>query len=175
MKKKLVTIALMGALIIGAELPVHAVTPQWKNPVPDIPEIHITVPESIKDMIDEMVEDYFNRNPIEIETTETPKITQAIYRHGQSFYDKTRLQVRWEKVNNADYYEIRVTKTNGESKMYKTSNTSLFVYEGSDDFVQDCIRSGSVEVRAYGKNGVYSVWSDKNTISCNSFHKYTRE
>ena len=175
MKKKLVTIALMGALIIGAELPAHAVTPQWKNPVPDIPEIHITVPESVKDMIDEMVEDYFNRNPIEIETTETPKITQAIYRHGQSFYDKTRLQVRWDKVNNADYYEIRVTKTNGESKMYKTSNTSLFVYEGSDDFVQDCIRSGSVEIRAYGKNGVYSTWSAKKTISCNSFHKYTRK
>lgn len=175
MKKKLVTIALMGALIIGAELPVHAVTPKWKNPVPDIPKIHITVPESIKDMIDEMVEDYFNRNPIEIETTETPKITQAIYRHGQSFYDKTRLQVRWEEVPEADHYEIRVTKKNGESKIYKDSDTALFVYEGSDDFITECVRSGSVEIRAYGKNGVYSTWSAKKTISCNSFHKYTRK
>lgn len=168
--KKIVGITLAMTMVLGVRINTFAVTPRWKNPVPDIPEIHITVPESIKDKIDEMVKDYFNRNPIEVETTETPKITQAIYRHGQSFYDKTRLQVRWDRVNNADYYEIRVTKTNGESKMYKTSNTSLFVYEGSDDFVQDCIRSGSVEVRAYGKNGVYSIWSDKKTISCNSLH-----
>lgn len=175
MKKKLVTIALMGTLIIGAGLPVRAVTPQWKNPVPDISEIHITIPESIKDMIDEMVEDYFNRNPIEIETTKTPKITQAIYYHKKLFFNRARLQVQWEEVPEADHYEIRVTKKNGELKIYKDSDTALFVYEGSDDFITECVRSGSVEIRAYGKNGVYSTWSAKKTISCNSFHKYTRK
>ena len=168
--KKIVGITLAMTMVLGVRINTFAVTPRWKNPVPDIPEIHITVPESIKNKIDEMVKDYFNRNPIEVETTETPKITQAIYYHKKLFFNRARLQVQWEEVPEADHYEIRVTKKNGESKIYKDSDTALFVYEGSDDFVQDCIRSGSVEVRAYGKNGVYSVWSDKNTISCNSLH-----
>ena len=72
-----------------------------------------------------------------VETTETPKITQAIYYHKKLFFNRARLQVQWEEVPEADHYEIRVTKKNGESKIYKDSDTALFVYEGSDDFVQD--------------------------------------
>ena len=66
-----------------------------------------------------MIKDYFNRNPIEIETTKTPKITQAIYYHKKLFFNRARLQVQWEEVPEADHYEIRVTKKNGESKIYK--------------------------------------------------------
>lgn len=168
--KKIVGITLAMTMVLGVRINTFAVTPRWKNPVPDIPEIHITVPESIKDKIDEMVKDYFNRNPIEVETTETPKITQAIYYHKKLFFNRARLQVQWEEVPETDHYEIRVTKKNGESKIYKDSDTALFVYEGSDDFITECVRSGSIEIRAYGKNGVYSAWSDKKTISCNSLH-----
>ena len=168
--KKIVGITLAMTMVLGVRINTFAVTPRWKNPVPDIPEIHITVPESIKNKIDEMVKDYFNRNPIEVETTETPKITQAIYYHKKLFFNRARLQVQWEEVPEADHYEIRVTKKNGESKIYKDSDTALFVYEGSDDFITECVRSGSIEIRAYGKNGVYSAWSDKKTISCNSLH-----
>lgn len=168
--KKIVGITLAMTMVLGVRINTFAVTPRWKNPVPDIPEIHITVPESIKNKIDEMVKDYFNRNPIEVETTKTPRITQAIYYHKKLFFNRARLQVQWEEVPEADHYEIRVTKKNEESKIYKDSDTALFVYEGSDDFITECVRSGSIEIRAYGKNGVYSAWSDKKTISCNSLH-----
>ena len=116
-----------------------------------------------------MIKDYFNRNPIEIETTKTPKITQAIYYHKKLFFNRARLQVQWKK-----FQRPTITRSGSQRRMenqrFIRFRHGMFVYEGSDDFITECVRSGSIEIRAYGKNGVYSAWSDKKTISCNSLH-----
>ena len=162
--KKIGTILLTGMMIAGASATAYAVTPQYRPPHTDF-----TIEEVVN-----AVKDYLKEHPIDTDISGTkldkPQIVQAIFYHKKLFFNRARLRVRWEAVLKADHYEIRITKKNGESKIYKDSDTALFIYEDSDSFMTDCVRSGKVEVRACGKNGTYSSWSEKTTISCNSLH-----
>lgn len=162
--RKLTAALLTGIILVGASVNAYAVTPQYRPPQTDF---------TIEEIVD-AVKDYLKDNPIDIDISgakmDKPKITQAIYYHKKLFYSKARLQVRWGEIPESDYYEIKITKTNGESKVYETSNTSLFVYNGSDEFIKDCVRSGKVEVKAV-KDNAKSDWSDAVTISCNSLHR----
>ena len=120
------------------------------------------------------MEDYLKEHPIDIDISGTnldkPQIEKAIFYHKKLYFNRARLQVCWDKLDKAKYYEVKVIKKNGDSKIYKTSNTSLFVYEKSDDFITECVRSGKVKVRAINDKAE-SDWSDAITISCNSLHR----
>lgn len=165
--KKATAILLTGIILSGTGVNAYAVTPQYRPPQTDF---------TIEGIVD-AVKDYLKENPIDIDfdidisetNVEKTEITQAIYYHKRLFFNKSRLQVKWKEVPKASYYEVIVTKKSGESKVYKTSDTSLFVYEKSDNFVTECMRSGKVEVRAVNDN-VKGDWSMAKTISCNSLH-----
>ena len=173
--KKTLGLVLASTFIIGSSTTVLAVTPQWKNPVPEIPDIsNIELPDSLKDKINSVVEDYFKDHPLDfgdIEFLDAPNVTFAKYVHSNYFWNRNRLQINWDKVDKAKYYEVKVTKTDGTAKTYTSYNTSLFVYKDDDDFITDCVRSGSVQVRACGENIGSSMWSDAKTISCNALHR----
>lgn len=171
-KKSLFVLTTTGALLFGTTTNAFAVTPQYRYSwVPKIPEISWdSLSDESKDIINDAVGDVISGIDFNINTLSIPEINEATYHHGRYFYDRTRLQIRWEKVINADYYEIRIVKTDGKSKIYKTSNTSLFLYCGSDDFITECVRSGKVEVRSCNVD-TKSEWSTPKTISCNSFHR----
>lgn len=159
--KKLGAVLLTGVIIAGANVNTYAVTPQYRPPKTDF-----TIDEIVS-----AVEDYLKEHPIEIGKLNDTKITQAIYYHKKLYFNRARLQVRWDEVDKAKYYEVKVTKKNGESKIYNTSDTSLFVYEKSDNFVTDCMRSGKVKVRAVSEDGRHGDWSTEKTISCTSLHR----
>lgn len=161
MIKKATTVLLTGIILTGVSVNTYAVTPQYRPPQTDF---------TIEVIVDE-VKDYLKDNPISITNLDTTEITECIYRHSKAFYDQTRLQVRWSGVKNADYYEVKVTKTNGKSKTYMSDYSSLIVKEKSDDFITDCMRSGKVKVRAVSADGKYGEWSKEATISCNSLHR----
>lgn len=170
MKKKIIAMITATVMTIGMTTTAFAVTPQYHSWVPKIPTITWdSLSDESKEIINDAVKDIVGNIDFDV-TLSSPKISEATYHHGRYFYDGTRLQIRWGKVTDADHYEVRVTKIDGTSKVYKTTNTSLFVYEGSDDFITGCVRSGKVEVKAYGDN-CYSAWSDPETITCNSFHR----
>ena len=160
--KKVTAVLLTGAMLAGANVSTYAVTPQYRPPKTDF---------TIEDIIN-AVENYLKEHPIDIDIDkiDAPEITEAIYRHSKAFYEDTRLQARWSEVENADHYEIKITKTNGDSKTYTSNYESLTVNEGSDNFIIDCVRSGKIKVRAVSANGNYSNWSEEKTISCNSLH-----
>lgn len=172
MKKAIGTAVLVGTLILGNTVPAFAVTPQYTSWVPKIPTITSSdLPDSTKDEIDKIVSDSFNNWQVSQETTlGKTTVSEAIFRHYRSIWDKARLQVRWSAVSGAKSYEVKVTKTDGSSTTYTTTGTSLIVYQGSDSFLTDCVRSGKVTVRAVGSDGTYGDWSAAKTISCNSLH-----
>lgn len=170
MKKKIISMITATIMTIGMTTKVLAVTPQYHSWVPQIPIITWdSLSDESKEAISDAVSDVLEDIDFNIEILNVPNITQATYHHGRYFFDKTRLQVRWDNISEVDHYEICVTKSNGESKTYNTSNTALFIYEGSDDFISECIRGGTVEIRAC-KEDTKSGWSESKTISCNSFH-----
>lgn len=170
MKKKIIAIAAGTIMTIGMTTTAFAVTPQYHSWVPKIPSITWdSMSDESKEIINDAVSDIIEDIDFEINVLSSPTISEATYHHGRFFYDKTRLQIRWEKVTNVDYYEVRVTKADGTSNVYITSDTSLFIYEKTDDFITGCIRSGKVEVRDC-KGDIKSTWSKAKTISCNSFH-----
>ena len=112
----------------------------------------------------------------DIKLLSTPEITEATYHHKTVYYgDTNRLQVRWNAVDDATSYEIVVTKSDGTSRTYTSNYTSLIVKKGSDDFITECTnqngKSAKVKVRAVKNDGeVYSLWTDDETVSCNSIH-----
>lgn len=172
--KKVVSILLAVVMIFGISTTTSAVTPQYHSWVPKLPDLsNIELPDSVKEDIDDMVNDWLDDNPIKISVLSKPSVTEANYRHQKVFYDKARLQIRWNKVEGAEYYKIKVTKKDGTYKEYTTTNTSLFVYSGSDNFITDCVRSGSVQVMACSDTDDIcdSAWSISKTISCNSLHR----
>lgn len=159
--KKATAILLTGIILSGTGVNTYAVTPQYRPPKTDF---------TIEGIVD-AVKNYLKENPIEIGKLNDTKITQAVYYHKKLYFNRARLQVRWDEVGKAKYYEVKVTKKNGESKIYNTSDTSLFVYEKSDNFVTGCVRSGKVKVRAISADGKCSDWSSEKTISCISLHR----
>lgn len=175
MKKKIIAVIMVMTMTLGTSTTVFAVTPQYHSWVLNVPEITWdSLSDESKDIIDNVVKDIVGNIDFDtVNKLSTPVITEATYHHGRCFYDKTRLQVRWDKVTDAEYYEIRITKKDGVSKIYKTKNTSIFIYEKSneDDFIIGCVRSGKVEVRACN-DSESSAWSDAKTITCNRFHSY---
>lgn len=172
--KFLAAAVLIGVMAMGSTVSAYAVTPHLKLNLPTIPTI--TLPDSVLEDIANKVSEEFNGSGSDTaeEVTETTlgqaEVTQALYYHTTAFYSRTRLQVRWDTVEDADSYEVLVTAKDGTSKTFTTSNTSLFVYKGDDDFVENCLRSGTVQVRACSDDGAYGEWSEASTIKCNSLH-----
>lgn len=155
-RRKIVTLLLTGALVMGSATSVFAMTPHMDTSW--VPKIDFTLDQ-----------DTINDLASKIELVKTPKIEQAMYYHSNVFWNPTRLQVRWSEVDGADSYEVKVTKKDGTSKTYTTTYTSLVVNEGSDSFITDCIHGGTVKVRAID-GPLYSDWTEAEKISCNSLH-----
>ena len=179
MKKRLLATILTVVVVLGTNMTVFAVTPQYK-PLSEygytgVPEIKIDIFEQypgLKDTIDEQVKEEVK----DIKLLAIPEITEATYHHKTVYYgDTNRLQVRWNAVDDATSYEIVVTKSDGTSRTYTSNYTSLIVKKGSDDFITECTnqngKSAKVKVRAVKNDGEdYSLWTDDKTVSCNSIH-----
>lgn len=103
-----------------------------------------------------------------------PKITQAIYCHKNSAYSgfDNHLQILWDEIEDADNYEVEITKADGAVDTYTTDGPCL--YEKTDCpkvymAETNTWTSATVRVRALSDDDA-SDWSDSVTISCNAFH-----
>lgn len=167
MKKKLL-VAVFITTILGSSTTVSAgFTPMYKPASVKIPEIHVELPDGVKDAVAKAAKDAVDNIDVTFITT-TPVITENRFIHSKAFYEKTRLQVRWNEVKDATSYEIIVKKPDGTEHTYTSTRTSLTVNKGSDDFMTECVRGGTVKVRAIKGDGeAYSMWTEEDTISCN--------
>lgn len=119
--------------------------------------------------------------PTEPESTEpeapalgVPTVTAAKYVHKTPYYGmKAHLDISWEEVEDAESYEVLITKADGETITYTTTNTGVY------DTAAKCPRvyiedtstwaSATVQVRAI-KGDIKSAWSDAVNISCDMLH-----
>lgn len=177
--KKIIALTVTATTIMVSTVPVFATTPTYKSWVPtgtaiDWGKVIESVFNSQFGDEDADEDEVIEEDVDEVITLGTTTITEAKYYHFNynPIWNKRRLQVRWNVVEGAEYYEVKVTKTDGTSNTYTTSYTSLFVYQDSDDFMTACVRSGKVEVRACTDVDGYENgdWSEAATIKCNSLH-----
>lgn len=158
--KKIFALLMALILTVSLSIPSYAVTPAIKLPTVKIPGISPDweLPDSIQMDIEKLIEGKLK----------IPKITENRYVHGRSFFDKDRLQVTWEAVDEADSYEIVVKKKDGTDKVYTSSYNALVINKNDDEFITGCVMGGTVKVRAIKDDGaVYSLWTEEDTISCN--------
>ena len=153
---------------MSCTLSVFACSPTYKPPkLPKVPEIHVGIPDEYKDGVSQAIDEHIKEN-LNIKLLNTPTITECRYIHGRAFWDKSRLQVRWDAVDEATSYEIKVTKSDGTEKTYTSDYTSLVINKDEDDFITGCVMGGTVKVRAVKDNGsLYSLWTEEDTIACN--------
>ena len=95
MKKKLL-VAVFITTILGNSMIVSAgFTPMYKPVSVKIPEIHVELPDGVKDAVAKAAKDAVDNIDVTFITT-TPVITENRFIHSKAFYEKTRLPVRWE-------------------------------------------------------------------------------
>lgn len=104
----------------------------------------------------------------------TTTITESRFYHtGVTSSLKNRLQIKWEAVENAESYEIEVTKVDGTMLLYTSTSTSLLVKnaECPKMYVEETHTwtAATVRVRAVADNSV-GVWSSEAKIGCDKIH-----
>lgn len=102
----------------------------------------------------------------------TPTITDAKYTHSTTII-KPDLVVRWDAVEGATSYEIKIEKADGTVLNYTSDHNSLRVtnIECPKVYVASTstLTAATAQVRAISEDGT-SRWSIPEKISCNSLH-----
>lgn len=181
MKKKIAALFLALTLSLCFTTTAFALTPPISPNVPSIPKITVTLPDSVKEAASKAADEYLKEHPINIDVDlpDAPSITQATFYHKSAVYNsKGRLHIRWDTVETAKSYEIKITKPDGTTKTYTSDTTFLIVYEGSDDFISECpkqwidstLTSASATIRSVSESGCKGLWSSEKKIGCNAWH-----
>lgn len=162
MNKKLLSIITGTAVFTCLGGNAFAMTPQIHIDMPEISNIgNIKLPDSVTQSIQQSVNDVLKEHPLELTTS----ITEAKYIHGNTSWNKSRLQIRWRDVEKAEKYEVKITDKTGSETIYDAYSNSLFLYG------EECKRGCKVSVRAVRSDGKTGVWSASETISCNALHR----
>lgn len=152
MKKKHTVIALIMTLVMACSMTAQAgFTPRYDVDIPEIPDIHVELPDSTKDAIDQAVQ-----NQLEKMVLSQPVITSAY--HWQTRYS-SGLYVAWNQVGCATSHKVEVTMPDGTTATYDTQYNWLYLYNLGN------LDGATVTVRAYGEDDTYSLWSEPVEIA----------
>lgn len=104
----------------------------------------------------------------------TTTITESRFYHtGVTSSLKNRLQIKWKAVENAEGYEIEITKVDGTILLYTSTSTFLLVKNAvcPKMYVEETHTwtAATVRVRAVAGNSV-GVWSSEAKIGCDKIH-----
>ena len=114
--------------------------------------------------------------PTEPEATAlgVPTVTTAKYVHKTPYYGmKAHLEISWEEVEDAESYEVLITKADGETLSFTTE--SNMVFDGNMKCPRVYIEetstwaAASVRVRALAGDAA-GEWSEAAKISCDRLH-----
>lgn len=125
--------------------------------------------------------DFFPSVPTEPTVPEVPEMelgsttmTEARFYHSGSVASlRNRLQLKWDAVENAEGYEVEVTKADGTVTCYASVSASLMVKNSACPKVyletSNTWAAASVRVRAIAENAE-GPWSEAVKISCDQVH-----
>lgn len=153
MKKKHTVIALIMTLVMACSMTAQAgFTPRYDVDIPEIPDIHVELPDATKDAIDQAVQ-----QQLEKMTLDRPVITNAY--HWQTRY-YSGLCVAWNPVDGATSHKVEITKADSTVLTYDARYNWLYLYNVGD------LTGATVRVRAFGENETYSLWSEPVDVAC---------
>ena len=100
-----------------------------------------------------------------------PENVDAYFDHGFPI-DINELRVTFKKVDYAKSYDVMVSKDNNfkVTKTYTTDKNSLRVKAANDDFITPHWHGRYVKVRANYGYGMYSKWSEAESVGCGKLH-----
>lgn len=112
-------------------------------------------------------------NPVIVEL-DVPIISTAKYVHKTSYYGQNKhLEIFWDEIDNAEYYEILIKKADGETISYTATNNFVYIngVECPKVYVEatSTWTAATVQIRAVAED-VYSEWSEAIKISCDAIH-----
>ena len=152
MKKKHTVIALIMIMVLACSMTAQAgFTPQYDVDMPEIPDIHVELPDATKDAVDQAVQ-----KQLEKMVLNQPVITSAY--HWQTRYS-SGLYVAWHPVECATSHKVEITKQDGTVLTYDTQYNWIYLYNTGD------LTGATVKVKAYGEDETYSLWSDPVEIA----------
>ena len=99
---------------------------------------------------------------------DTPDITEARYYHGKY----SRLQISWKDVENAESYDVEITKADGTVMEYRTDSTTLILWcECPAIYVEETATWAAATVRVRAVCGdTVGEWNEGGKIGCDSLH-----
>ena len=159
--KKLVSALIVTMMVAGSTIPVFACTPKLNPPSVEIPDINFQPDGALEDAISNAVKNWFKKCILE-----KPTVNYATYFKSTSRnFNYAVFSANWNKVENATFYKIRVTKADGSYKEFDTTYTSFYSTNYTDEFFADGMDGATVSVKAYGDNDTFGYWSDETTIN----------
>lgn len=159
--KKLVSALIVTMMVVGSTIPVYACTPPLKTPSVEIPDINFQPDGALKDAIDNAA-----KNWIEKCILSQPTVNYATYfKSASRYFNYAVFSANWDEVENATFYKVRVTKTDGSYKEFDTTYTSFYATNYTDEFFADGMDDATVMVKAYGENETFGCWSETTTIT----------
>ena len=120
----------------------------------------------------------WNQGQITIGSSEStvgiPKITEATYCHKNPAYSgfDNHIQICWDEVENAEKYEMVITKGDGATLSYTLDAPCHYAKTDCPKTYSEKEKkwkSATVKVRAIS-NGIKGRWSSAKKISCNAIH-----
>ena len=154
----------------------------------DIPKIKINV-----DIPDSFWDEWFEEHPIQIpddieipednvepepepekpviESLRTPVVSKAKYVHKTRYYGQNKhLEISWNEVENAEFYEVLITKADKTTVTYTTSTNMIYdKYAKCPKVYVKKWTAATVKVRAVAGD-IVSSWSAPVKISCDKLH-----
>ncbi len=173
MRRKFFSLLLVLSLVMALALPTYAATPSIKIPNITIPDISSNIKIELSD---DFWDNWFKEHPVPSLTVklETPIISSAKYVHKTPYYGTSKhLEIYWNKIDNATSYEVLITKADGTTINYETTNNLIYDKNASCPKIYISSTStwtaATVQVRAINKNQT-SDWSSSVKISCDKLH-----
>lgn len=164
--KKLMSLLCTLVLVVSCGITAFAYTPKYKAPdIPKVPDIEVELSDDMKDAVNKAVQ-----KQLEKMILDRPEVAVASYwKKETSRGVYSVLTVGWNEVEGATSYKVRITKEDGSSKTYESKYNILTKYGSIDEFISDGMDEAIVEVRAYGEDETYSMWSDSKAVNYDVF------
>lgn len=171
--KKILSFILVLSLMMALSMPVYAVTPGLNIP-------NVSIPDFSDNIKIELSDDFWNRrfdeHPLPEITVklEVPVISSAKYVHKTLYYGMSKhLKIYWNTVENADSYEVLITKADGTTFTYEVTNNCIYdkKVECPKVYIENTHTWTAATVQVRAKAGdLTGDWSEAVKISCDKLH-----
>ena len=167
MKKRSRVLAALCAAAISLSFatPTFACTPKLNTPSVQVPDINVKFDAQTEKAIENAAKKFVENN-----TLARPTIQKAYYYHmtmRNGSYGS--FSARWDKVENATSYEVKISKADGSEKTFTTSYNMIYLSNYSDDFLDEGLDGSTISVKALGADNAFSLWSDTFPVTAYSF------